>query len=195
MECFPDGRVAGCGRALTAVRREAITWRRTLSINTQEAYWSYLQRYPQGAHVAAAERRLARLAAAYGPPVSFVPMAFADVEPPPPEEVVYLSQPVVVFDGPGFWPPPPIPVFFCPPPPPEFVVLAPPPPPIGVFFLPLPVVPFIRGPTPWVQPPAFVLAPPRPPIQHTTMNNTTIINQRLGGGAAPVSAPLPAAAV
>jgi len=167
---FPDSPLAGRVRALIAVRREAITWRRTLSINTQEAYWSYLQRYPQGAHVADAERRLARLAAAYDPPVSFVPMAFADVEPPPPDEVVYLTQPVVVFDGPGFLPPPPIPVFFCPPPPPEFVVLAPPPPPIGVFFLPVPVVPFISGPRPWVRPPAFVQTPPRPPIQQITIN-------------------------
>ncbi len=192
---FPDSPLAGRVRALIAVRREAITWRRTLSINTQEAYWSYLQRYPQGAHVADAERRLARLAAAYDPPPSFVPMAFADVGPPPPDEVVYLSQPVVVFDGPGFLPPPPIPVFFCPPPPPEFVVLAPPPRPIGAFFLPVPVVPFISGPRPWVRPPAFVQAPPRPPIQQITINNTTIINQRAGGGAAPVSAALPGAVV
>jgi uncharacterized caspase-like protein len=192
---FPDSPLAGRVRALIAVRREAITWRRTLSISTQEAYWSYLQRYPQGAHMADAERRLARLAAAYDPPVSFVPMAFADVGPPPPDEVVYLSQPVVVFDGPGFLPPPPIPVFFCPPPPPEFVVLAPPPRPIGAFFLPVPVVPLISGPRPWVRPPAFVQTPPRPPIQQITINNTTIINQRAGGGAAPVSAALPGAVV
>ncbi|HKD24645.1 MAG TPA: caspase family protein [Xanthobacteraceae bacterium] len=192
---FPDSPLAGRVRALIAVRREAITWRRALSINTPEAYWSYLERYPQGAHVADAERRLARLAAAYDPPPSFAPMAFADVEPPPPDEVVYLSQPVVVFDGPGFLPPPPVPEFFCPPPPPEFVVLAPPPAPIGAFFLPVPVVPFISGPRPWVRPPAFVQAPPRPPIQQITINNTTIINQRIGGSTAPVSAALPSSVV
>src|SRR5262249_50059046 len=83
---FPDSPLAGRVRALIAVRREAITWRRTVSINTPEAYWSYLGRYPQGAHVADAERRLARLAAAYDPPPSFPPMAFADGEPPPPVE-------------------------------------------------------------------------------------------------------------
>src|SRR5215475_6011904 len=192
---FPDSPLASRVRARIAVRREAITWRRTLAINTQEAYWSYLQRYPQGAHVADAERRLARLAAAYDPPASFVPMAFADVEPPPPDEVVYLSQPVVVFDGPGFLPPPPVPVFFLPPPAPEYVVLAPPPPPIGAFFLPVPVVPFISGPRPWVRPPAFVQAPSRPPVQQITINNTTIINQRIGGSTAPVSAALPSAVV
>jgi hypothetical protein len=62
------------------------------------ANWSYLRRYPQGAHVADAQRRLARLAAAFDPPSAFVPLDY-DV-PPPPDEVVYLSQPVVVFDGP-----------------------------------------------------------------------------------------------
>jgi uncharacterized caspase-like protein len=193
---FPDSPLAGRVRALIAVRREAITWRRTLSINTPEAYWSYLERYPQGAHVADAQRRLARLAAAYDPPPAFTPMAFADVGPPPPDEVVYLSQPDIVFDGPGFLPPPPVPVFFLPPPPPEYLVLAPPPPPIGAFFLPVPVVPFISGPRPWVRPPAFVQAPPRAPIQQITINNTTIINQRPGGGgAAPLSAALPGAVV
>src|SRR5262249_38286280 len=187
---FPDSPLAGRVRALIAVRREAITWRRALSINTPEAYWSYLERYPQGAHVADAERRLARLAAAYDPPPSFTPMAFADVEPPPPDEVVYLSQPAVVFDGPGFLPPPPVPVFFLPPPPPAFLVLAPPPPPIGAFFLPVPVIAFGVD-RPWVRPPAFVQTPPRAPIQQITINNTTIINQRVGGAAAPLSAPLP----
>ena len=189
---FPDSPLGGRVRALLAVRREAITWRRTVSINTPQAYWSYLRRYPQGAHVADAERRLARLAAAYDPPASFVPMAFADVEPPPPDEVAYLSQPAVVFDGPGFLPPPPVPDFFCPPPPPDFVALAPPPPSIGAFFLPVPVVPLIAGPRSWVRPPAFVQAPPRSPIQQITINNATIINQRLG---APLSAALPNAVV
>src|SRR4029077_4849263 len=192
---FPDSPQAGRVRALIAVRREAVTWRRTVSINAPEAYWSYLERYPQGAHVADAQRRLARLAAAYDPPPSFAPMAFADVEPPPPDEVVYMSPPVVVFDGPGFLPPPPIPVFFCPPPPPEFVVLAPPPRPIGAVFLPVPAGPLIGGPRPWVRPPALVQPPPRPPIQQITINNTTIINQRTGGGTAPVSAALPGAVV
>src|SRR5262252_8701811 len=187
---YPDSPLSGRVRALIAVRREAITWRRTVSINTPDAYWSYLQRYPEGAHVADAQRRLARLAAAYDPPPAFTPMAFADVEPPPPDEVVYLSQPAVVFDGPGFLPPPPVPVFFLPPPPPAFLVLAPPPPPIGAFFLPVPVIAF--GVTrPWVRPPAFVQAPPRVPIQQITINNTTIINQRPGGNAAALSAPLP----
>jgi uncharacterized caspase-like protein len=192
---FPDSPHVRRVRALIAVRREAIMWRRVLSIDTREGYWSYLERYPQGGHVADAERRLARLAAAYDPPPAFVPMAFADIPPPPPDEVVYLNQPEVVFDDPVFVPPPPVPAFFCPPPPPEFVALPPPPPPIGAFFLPVPVVPFFVGPRPWVRPPSFVVAPPRPPIQQITINNTTIINERHGGGVGLLSPTLPGAVV
>jgi uncharacterized caspase-like protein len=193
---FPDSPHVRRVRALIAVRREAITWRRVASINTQEAFWSYLERYPQGAHVADAERRLARLAAAYDPPPAFVPMQFADVAPPPPDEVVYLAQPQILFDDPLFVPPPPVPAFFCPPPPAEFVALPPPPPPIGAFFLPVPVLPFLAGPRPWVRPPAFVQPPPRPPVQQITINNATIVNERPAGGAVGLMSPtLPSAVV
>ena len=202
---YPDSPHVRRVRALVAVRREAILWRRVLSINTREAYWSYLQSYPQGGHVADCERRLARLAADYDPPPAFVPMEFADIPPPPPDEVVYLTQPQIVFDDPVFVSPPPVPEFFCPPPLPEFVVMPPPPPPIGVFFLPVPVVPLFDGPRPWVRPPDFVVAPPPPVIQqininnttiiNTTINNTTIINERAGGGVRLMSPALPGAVV
>jgi uncharacterized caspase-like protein len=193
---FPNSPHVRRFRALIAVRREAIMWRRVLSINTREAYWSYLERYPQGAHAADCERRLTRLAAEWDPPQGFVPMAFADVAPPPPDEVVYLTQPEIVFNDPVFVAPPPVPVFFCPPRPREFVALvrAPPPPPVGAFFLPAPTVTFFSGPRPWVRPPVFVAPPPRPVIQQITINNTTIINQR-PGGAAPMSPALPGTVV
>ena len=190
LAAYPDSPLAARMRALIAVRREAMTWRRAVAINTQEAFWSYLQRYPQGAHVADARRRLSRLAAAFDPPAFFTPMADLDVPPPPPDEVAYLDQPQIVFDGPGFLPPPPVPVYFLPPPPPAFIVLAPPPPPIGAFFLPVPLF----AARPWGRPPAFVLAPPPPPIQRVTINNVTIVNQRVGGGTLPATT-LPATVV
>ncbi|MBP0650558.1 hypothetical protein J8J40_26275, partial [Mycobacterium tuberculosis] len=56
---------------LLAARREALTWFRTRSEDTANAYWSYLKRYPDGAHAADARRRLARLAAAAEPPARF----------------------------------------------------------------------------------------------------------------------------
>src|SRR5947208_15467716 len=55
-------------RALLAARREAITWRRTCQANVPDGYWSYLARYPGGAHAADARRRLAQLGATIAPP-------------------------------------------------------------------------------------------------------------------------------
>ena len=43
-------------RALLAARRESITWQRTCQANEPNAYWSYLERYPHGPHVADAGR-------------------------------------------------------------------------------------------------------------------------------------------
>jgi uncharacterized caspase-like protein len=192
LAAFPDSRLALRVRAIVAVRREAITWRRTLNANTPNAYWSYLRRYPEGAHVADAQRRLAILSAAIEPPPTFAVLAY-DVPPPPPDEVVYLNQPVVLFDGPGFAPPPPPPLFFLPPQPPLFVGLPPPPPPIGPFFLTAPGIAI--GFAPFARPPAFVVAAPPPPMQQITINNTTIINQQSAGGAAPSAAALPAGLV
>ena len=55
-------------RAMLAARREAITWQRSRRLDTPAAYWSYLQRYPRGAHADDARRRLAYLAAEPEPP-------------------------------------------------------------------------------------------------------------------------------
>src|SRR5258707_9302395 len=160
-------------RAIVAARREAITWRRTRSIDTPPAYWSYLRRYPDGPHATDAHRRLAYLAAAFEPPPTFS-MVDYDVPPPPPEEIVYIRRPVLVFDDPffAFAPPPPPPVIFLAPPPPEFVVLAPPPPPVGIFVLPMPVY----RPVPvWVRPPPHVAPPPHNVI-YNNVHNTVVIN-------------------
>ena len=187
LAAYPDSPLAVRVRAIVAVRREAITWRRTLNINTREAYWSYLRRYPEGAHVADAQRRLARLAAAFDPPPAFVPLAY-DVPPPPPDEVVYLSQPVVVFDGPGFY---------------AAAAYSGPVPAAAAALLrgagaaaaadrPVLLAGACRCLSPrselaWEsasasgslpRAPAFVVPPPPPPVQQININNTTIINNR-----------------
>jgi uncharacterized caspase-like protein len=220
LAAYPDSPLAPRVRAAIAVRREAIIWRRTLSRNTPDAYWSYLRRYPQGGHADDAQRRLAMLSAAADPPPAFAPIDY-DVPPPPPDEVVYISQPIVVFEGPGFLPPPPIPVFFLPPPA-VFIVLEPPP--FGPFFLPVPVIYYVdrdrdrdrdghrdrdgdwrkdrngdrdqnrERAAKFVRPPASVRPPPGAPVQQITVNKQTFANHHPGSDTV-ASTPLPAAVV
>ena len=104
-------------RVLLAARREAITWRRTISVDTPPAYWSYLSRYPRGPHAGDARLRLQELAAAEAPPPDY-PAIVYDVPPPPPEEFVYFDRPAIDFDDPAYAdyaPPPPPPDYWLPP--------------------------------------------------------------------------------
>ncbi|MCI0735091.1 MAG: caspase family protein [Beijerinckiaceae bacterium] len=170
LAAYPDDPLASRVRGLLAARRESMTWQRTCRVNTREAYWSYLNRYPRGPHVGDARRRLAAFAAPEEPPPSFAPIAY-DVPPPPPPEIVYVDRPVLVFDDPafGFVPPPPV-IFLAPPP--VYLVFAPPPPPVAVFVLPVPV--FVPVPV-WVAPPRYVAPPPWNPV-YANIHNTTVIN-------------------
>ncbi|MFC0243167.1 caspase family protein [Rhodopseudomonas telluris] len=174
LAAYPNDPLAKRVRAIVAARREAITWRRTYRVDTPDAYWSYLRRYPRGPHAGDARRRLAILAAALEPPPSFTMIDY-DVPPPPPDEIVYVDRPVLMLSDPvfDFAPPPPPPVYLLPPPPPDFVVLPPPPPPIGLFYLPRPM--FVPIPA-YVQPPVYVQPPPNN-IIFANIHNTTVINQ------------------
>src|SRR3984893_14902468 len=170
LAAYPSDPLAHRVRGLVAARREAMTWRQTRVVNTPDAYWSYLDRYPRGPHAADARRRLASLTAPEEPPPSFSPIGY-DIPPPRPAEIVYVDRPVLVFDDPefGFVPPPPI-VFLAPPPP--YLVFLPPPPPVELFVLPIPV--FVPFPV-WINPPPYV-APPPENVIFNNIHNTTIIN-------------------
>jgi hypothetical protein len=150
LAAYPNDPMGARVRALAAARREAITWQRSRNLNTSSAYWTYLQRYPRGAHAADARRLLTQLGAPAQPTTAFI-AADLGIPPPPAEEATYVERPVLAFDDPtfGFPPPPPPPIYFLPPPPPYWVVLPPPPPPFGVFLLPVPV--FTPFPL-WVRP-------------------------------------------
>src|SRR6516164_7568668 len=52
VDVYPNDPMAPRVRAIIAARREAITWHRTRLVDTPDAYWSYLQRYPRGPHAA-----------------------------------------------------------------------------------------------------------------------------------------------
>lgn len=144
-------------RALLAARREAITWRRTYQANVPDAYWSYLERYPRGPHLADARRLLAHLGATIEPPSKFARMDY-DVPPPLPDELEYVERAVLIFDDPAlaFEAPPPSPVYFLAPSPPEFLDLRLPAASSGAHTLPAPI--FVPLPA-YVRLPADVLAP------------------------------------
>jgi uncharacterized caspase-like protein len=145
-------------RALLAVRREAITWRRTNQANVPDAYWSYLERYPRGAHVADARRILTHLGATVAPPSRFVRVEY-DVPPPLPDELEYIERTVLVFDDPvfGLEPPRQSPVYFLEPQPPEFLNLSSPAVPSEAYVLPAPML--VSLPV-YIEVPADVVAPP-----------------------------------
>jgi uncharacterized caspase-like protein len=173
LAAYPHDPMGPRVRAIVAARREAITWRGSRNIDTPQAYWSYLERYPRGAHSADARRRLAHLSAAFDPPPSFAVVPY-DVPPPLPEEIFYVERPVLVFDDPdfGFAPPPPPPIVFLPPPPVYFVDLPPPPPPLIAFVLPIPEY----RPVPvWVIPPPQIVRPPNN-IIYNNIHNEVVIN-------------------
>ncbi|WP_374547216.1 caspase family protein, partial [Rhodoblastus sp.] len=136
LAAYPDSPYAPRVRAMLALRREAITWRRAYLANSPNSYWSYLRAYPHGPHAEDARRRLAFLSAPLAPPPTFDVVEF-DVPPPPPAEMVYFRRPYVVFDDPDWGPPPP-PMGYLPPP--VMIVDEPPPPPPHMGLLPLPLV-------------------------------------------------------
>src|SRR6202165_2627010 len=173
LNAYPGDPMARRVRAIIAARREAITWRRSRNVDTPPAYWSYLRRYPRGAHSDDARRRLAYLTAALEPPPRFEIISY-DVPPPPPEEVIYVERPVLIFDDPdlGFEPPPPPPVFFLPPRPVYFIDLAPPPPAIYAYVLPVPV--YVPVPV-WLHTPEYVAPPPNNVI-YNNIHNTVVVN-------------------
>src|SRR3981189_2523147 len=173
LRAYPNDPMARRVQAIVAARREAITWRRSRSVDTPPAYWSYLRRYPRGSHANDARRRLAYLCGVFEPPPRFEVIRY-DVPPPPPEEVIYVERPVLVFDDPdfGFEPPPPPPVFFLPPRPVYFVDLAPPPPPVYEYILPVPV--YVPVPV-WVNTPEYVTPPPNNVI-YNNIHNSVVVN-------------------
>ncbi len=186
LAAYPGDPLAGRVRAIVAARREAITWLRSYRVDTPQAYWSYLRRYPRGPHAYDARRRLAIITAPLEPPPSFAVIDY-DVPPPPPDEIVYVDRPVLVFSDPEFDFAPPPPIFFLPPPPPDFVILAPPIVAVGLFILPQPY--FVPIPA-YVRPPVYV-APPPNNIIFANIHNTTVINNVINQ--APPVAPAAAA--
>jgi uncharacterized caspase-like protein len=103
---------------LLAARRESITWRRSNQANVTDAYWTYLELYPHGPHVADAERLLAQLGAPTTPLPRFRRLDY-DVPPPLPTELELTDQAELSLDDPAFAPLKPPPAYFLEAPPAE----------------------------------------------------------------------------
>ena len=82
---------------------------RAREINTPQAYWTYLRRYPNGMYAFDAERRLRRLGAAFTPPPGFAMMEFDDVP------MALVGEPVEYEEVYRVGPPPPRSLYGAPP--------------------------------------------------------------------------------
>jgi hypothetical protein len=79
---YPDSAYTPRVWSMIRARREAILWRRVLIENSPEAYWTYIQRYPNGMYVFDARRRLRRIAAAEAPPSGWRMRMYDDIPMP-----------------------------------------------------------------------------------------------------------------
>jgi uncharacterized caspase-like protein len=189
VELYPQHQYAAQIWDIIARRREELLWQRALAVRSKEGFWNYIERYPNGVHVAEAQRWLDSLTAPRRPPPSYVVRAV----PLPPDyydegidvvEIVPVGLPpplpVFGFFDPIFIPPPPPPpifvvrppIFMLPPPPvmiapPPPIIFRPPPPPIPVIGVrPPPLITGVRPPTLPPKPPGVLLPPgigPKPP--------------------------------
>ena len=141
---YPNSPYAQRVWATIRARREALLWRRALLANSPDAYWTYIQRYPDGMYVFDARRRLRRLSAADGPPPGFRMMDFDDVPMP------VAGEPARLYD---VYPAAPPPRRFLAPPP-AFIVGLPPPPRRGggLWRRQQPAFPMIVNPGPRLNP-------------------------------------------
>jgi uncharacterized caspase-like protein len=175
LDSYASNPLANRVRAVVAVRREALIWRRTRLLDTPAAYWAYLRLYSEGPHAGDCYRRLAFLHASLEPPPDFSAVPY-DIPPPPPEETTYVQQPAIFFGDPtyDFAQPPPIPESFLPPPSSEFAELPPPELPQTAFLLPTPV--YIPVPV-WVRPPHHVQAPIANNVIFANIHNRVVTNR------------------
>src|SRR3954447_6369949 len=79
---YPNSPYAPRVWAMIRARREALVWREALLVNSPDAYWTYLERYPNGLYVFDARRRLRRLSGGDRPPPRRRLMGFAHLPPP-----------------------------------------------------------------------------------------------------------------
>ena len=73
VELFPQHQYAAQIWDLINSRRDELLWQRAVTVNTRDAYWNYLDRYPNGIHANEAQQALASMREARRPPPSYRP--------------------------------------------------------------------------------------------------------------------------
>ena len=174
LAAYPKDPLAKRVRAIVAARREAATWHESAVVDTPDAYWSYLERYPNGPHAYEAHRRLSFYDAAMNPPSQFSELPY-DVAPPFADEMFYVERRRYIdFGDPVFdlIAPPILSLLFMSRRPSYFYDMRPPPMPFLLFVLPTPdYYPVPR----WVEQPRYI-APPPPSVVNVDIHNTIIVN-------------------
>ena len=200
LAAYPKDPLAKRVRAIVAARREAATWHESAVIDTPDAYWSYLRRYPNGPHSYEARQRLSYFNAPYDPPSRFSEYPY-DIGPPFADELFYVDRrPYVYFGDPVFdlIAPPILSLLFMPRRPSYFYDMRPPPVPFMLFMLPTPDYYPVQS---WVQQPRYI-APPPPSVVTVDIHNTVIVNPATNvpvvttpaGSVVPLASPTPSPA-
>jgi len=145
---FGDYPIAPRVTALLANRRETLTWSWARRVNTPNAYWSYMRRYPEGPHIADARRILASAGAPPDPPARFEPYDFQGLPEPDEDERAIIEHAPFAAGGPNYAPVPPLSARFLPPLPAEFRHL-PTPDETATGFLPVPAAIPLNYARPW----------------------------------------------
>ena len=116
LAAYPRSPLAQRMAALLAARREALHWRHVVADDQPQAYWTYLQRYEKGAHLAEARARLLALKALVRPPSVFAALDDG-LSPLLDAELPFVARGVALDVPDSFVPPPPVPAWLPLPPP------------------------------------------------------------------------------
>jgi len=157
VELFPQYQYAGQIWDIINSRRDELLWQRAVAVNSRNAYWNYLDRFPNGIHAGEAQQALASMNESRRPPRTYVPQP---VQLPPDYSDEAMGLPEIVQQG--LVAPPPVFGDF----PPDYAAAPPELPPIDLSSIISTLQSFAVPPSPPEvdnPPPPGPMPPPGPP--------------------------------